>query len=81
MFPSSWLNNVASSSTSGNSVREPDERCVATGPLQLTANQATAITKATANVLWLSILDFIPIPPTSDAFCAFAILYKSSNDV
>ena len=62
MFPSSWLNNVASSSTSGNSVREPDERCVATVPLQLTARKATIIKKATANVLLLRIPDFIPIP-------------------
>jgi len=62
MFPSSWLNNVRSSSTSCKSVREPDERCVATGPLQLTAKKATTIKKATANVLLLSILDFIPIP-------------------
>ncbi len=56
MFPSSLLNNVPSSSTSCKSVREPDERCVATGPLQLTAKKATTIKKATANVLLLSIL-------------------------
>ena len=61
MFPSSWLNNVPSSSTSCKSVRGPDERCVATGPLQLIAKRATTITKATANLLLLSILDFIPI--------------------
>jgi hypothetical protein len=55
MFPSSWLNNVPSSLTSCKSVREPDERCVGTCPLQLTAKKATTIKKATANVL-------IPIP-------------------
>ncbi len=62
MFPSSWLNNAPSSSTSCKSVRGPDERCVATDPLQLTAKKATTITKTAANVLLLSILDFIPIP-------------------
>ena len=61
MFPSSWLNNVPSSSTFCKSVSGPDERCVATGLLQLTAKKATTIRKATANVLLLSILDFIPI--------------------
>ena len=64
------LGVAVGTSTSGKVVREPDERGVATGPLQLTTKKATTIKKAAANALLL-ILDFIginhPIAPARGA--------------